>query len=596
MMSNGKINGRRRSGRARYVVPALLAPPLAAAVAAAVIVAGSKPTIHLSKQALASLSKPLGGGQVVSVSAYSGGVPKSVPVKLSGNQIWPTRPVSPGERITVLATVKRPGWIAWLSGSEQHVRLSVVAPVAHVTSRFLTRQAGAPLMVDFAHPVTVAGAGSPGTDFDPRPLSAPRSSLALNVSGAAGTVAVSAAVRSWERPTTTRVSWFPRGRRATVVAAPKPGTRIDPLEPITLTFSRPVNRVLGAHRPPVEPSTPGVWHSVNAHTIVFRPRGYGYGLGATVNVLLPAGVRLIGARQAGAGATTATTASGTSTTASGAKQGATPVIGSWSVPRPSTEALQELLAELGYLPVTFTPKHPLRRSLPVLAGDEPARGAGSYAGPVKLPVTLNRDGIAPSVQSEERLIVRTPRGHFSWRYPQTPATLEHLFSPTDFTELTKGAVMAFENDHGLSVDGIAGPQVWRALIDAAVGGQRSRFGYTFVMVSEHEPETISVWHNGRIVVHGPANTGIAAAPTALGTYAVFEHLRVTTMSGLNPDGTPYHDPGIPWVSYFNGGDALHGFTRASYGFPQSLGCVEMPFAEAGAVWPYTPIGTIVNLS
>jgi lipoprotein-anchoring transpeptidase ErfK/SrfK len=105
-----------------------------------------------------------------------------------------------------------------------------------------------------------------------------------------------------------------------------------------------------------------------------------------------------------------------------------------------------------------------------------------------------------------------------------------------------------------------------------------------------------VWHNGKIVVSGPVNTGIAAAPTATGTYAVYLRYRVTTMSGTNPDGTPYHDPGIPYVSYFNGGDALHGFIRASYGFPQSLGCVEMPFAQAGSVYPYTPIGTIVNLT
>ena len=57
------------------------------------------------------------------------------------------------------------------------------------------------------------------------------------------------------------------------------------------------------------------------------------------------------------------------------------------------------------------------------------------------------------------------------------------------------------------------------------------------------------------------------------------------MSGTNPDGSHYSDPGIPWVSYFNGGDALHGFIRASYGFPQSLGCVEMPYSEAGAGLP-----------
>jgi lipoprotein-anchoring transpeptidase ErfK/SrfK len=97
------------------------------------------------------------------------------------------------------------------------------------------------------------------------------------------------------------------------------------------------------------------------------------------------------------------------------------------------------------------------------------------------------------------------------------------------------------------------------------------------------------------VLTTPVNTGIAQAPTQPGTFAVYEHLRVTTMSGTNPDGSHYHDPGIQYVSYFNGGDALHAFTRAQYGFPQSLGCVEMALAPAGQVWPYTPIGTIVNV-
>ena len=59
------------------------------------------------------------------------------------------------------------------------------------------------------------------------------------------------------------------------------------------------------------------------------------------------------------------------------------------------------------------------------------------------------------------------------------------------------------------------------------------------------------------------------APTAPGTYPVFARYLVTTMSGKNPDGTPYKDPGIPWVSYFNGGDALHGFIRAHLAFPRA---------------------------
>jgi lipoprotein-anchoring transpeptidase ErfK/SrfK len=148
----------------------------------------------------------------------------------------------------------------------------------------------------------------------------------------------------------------------------------------------------------------------------------------------------------------------------------------------------------------------------------------------------------------------------------------------------------------MTADGVAGPDVWKALMGAAVAGKRSAFGYTFVMVSEASPETERTWHNGQIVASGPVNTGIASRPTATGTYPVFEHSPSVTMSGTNPDGSHYSDPGVPWVSYFNGGDALHGFLRASYGTAQSLGCVEMPYDEAHAVYPYTPIGTLVDVS
>ena len=75
------------------------------------------------------------------------------------------------------------------------------------------------------------------------------------------------------------------------------------------------------------------------------------------------------------------------------------------------------------------------------------------------------------------------------------------------------------------------------------------------------------------------NTGVPAAPTPFGTHAVFEHIPVGTMRGLNPDGSRYVDPGIKWISYFNGGEAIHGFNRATYGFPQSVGCVEAPIDD-----------------
>jgi lipoprotein-anchoring transpeptidase ErfK/SrfK len=67
------------------------------------------------------------------------------------------------------------------------------------------------------------------------------------------------------------------------------------------------------------------------------------------------------------------------------------------------------------------------------------------------------------------------------------------------------------------------------------------------------------------------------------------------MSGRNPNGSRYVDPGIRYISYFHGGDAIHAFNRASFGTPQSLGCVELPLASAEKVWPYTPIGTLVTI-
>jgi len=79
-----------------------------------------------------------------------------------------------------------------------------------------------------------------------------------------------------------------------------------------------------------------------------------------------------------------------------------------------------------------------------------------------------------------------------------------------------------------------------------------------------------VWRNGEYIFTTLVNTGITVAQTAVGTYPVYARYLVTTMTGKNPDGTPYSDPGIPWVSYFNGvtpctatsGPAT-GFRRAS---------------------------------
>ena len=155
--------------------------------------------------------------------------------------------------------------------------------------------------------------------------------------------------------------------------------------------------------------------------------------------------------------------------------------------------------------------------------------------------------------------------------------------------------MMFQDTHRLTVDAIPGAQVWHALLEEAIAGKRRNDGYSYVYVHSSVPQSLTLWHNGQTILTSPGNTGIPAAPTKLGTFSVFEHIPVGTMSGTNPDGSHYNDPGIRWISYFNGGDAIHAFTRASFGTPQSLGCVELPLASAAKVWPYTPVGTLVTV-
>ena len=188
-----------------------------------------------------------------------------------------------------------------------------------------------------------------------------------------------------------------------------------------------------------------------------------------------------------------------------------------------------------------------------------------------------------------------PAGHFSWRFDNTPAELTSQWNPGGIDQITRGAIMMFQHDHELTVDAFAGPQVWQALVADAIAAKRRTDGYSYVYVHRSVPQLLTLWHNGRVVLTSPGNTGVPAAPTALGTFPVFEHIPVGTMSGTNPDGSHYNDPGIKWISYFHGGEALHAFPRASFGTPQSLGCVELPLDSAAKVWPYTPVGTLVTI-
>jgi peptidoglycan hydrolase-like protein with peptidoglycan-binding domain len=310
-------------------------------------------------------------------------------------------------------------------------------------------------------------------------------------------------------------------------------TNVPSNQAVTVHLSSAVSRV---GTPAWSPPVAGSWVRSSPTTLTFDAAA-AFVPTVTETLTLPAG------------------ATGPSTAAGGHL--AAPTTVSFTVAQAPTERLQQLLGQLDYLPLSFTP--------------------------------------ATSTTPPNGTFTAQP-GSFTWRWPGLPADLVSLWTEGTENVITKGAVMTFQSANGLPVDGIAGPQVWSALAAAVAGGKTDAQPWNYVLVSKTLPENLTLWSNGAVVMGGvPVNTGVPGADTADGTYPVFEHVTASRMVGTNPDGSHYDDPAVPWASYFNGGDALHGFVRATYGSPQSNGCVEMPIATAGQIWPYTPIGTLVTV-
>jgi peptidoglycan hydrolase-like protein with peptidoglycan-binding domain len=226
---------------------------------------------------------------------------------------------------------------------------------------------------------------------------------------------------------------------------------------------------------------------------------------------------------------------------------------------PSITGLQQALARLGYLggklhPIYVVHIHPRQETL---------REAAVHA-------------------------YRPPRG----RLAPDPANAPPI-ELGKLDETTKGGLEVFQEDHHLEPTGVPNAATWRLLLMVEGLYHRNPRPYTWVSVTESIPETLEVHEGDRVALSTPANTGVAGAETEQGIFPIFARDISTTMVGTDPDGVHYVAPDVPWVNYFNGGDAVHGYPRASYGFPQSNGCVELPVESAAAVYPMLQIGDIV---
>jgi lipoprotein-anchoring transpeptidase ErfK/SrfK len=160
-------------------------------------------------------------------------------------------------------------------------------------------------------------------------------------------------------------------------------------------------------------------------------------------------------------------------------------------------------------------------------------------------------------------------------------------------ETTKGALTVYQSEHGLEPTGEPNRDTWNSLLSSETTNKRNATPYTWLSVSESTPEKLEVHRGHHVVFTTLVNTGVPGAETAEGIFPIYSRFTSTTMSGTDVDGTKYVVPDVPWVNYFNGGDAVHGYPRASYGFPQSNGCVELPIEAAHTVFGMVRLGDIV---
>jgi hypothetical protein len=315
--------------------------------------------------------------------------------------------------------------------------------------------------------------------------------------------------------------------------------------PIRLQFSAPL--AANTPMPTLSPHIAGSWQ-VEGDTAVFTP-AIGYFQNSKVTLKIPGGANgmiSVAGASAGSGGLLAANVTESFTT------------GSFSTLR-----LQQLLSQLGYLPLSWT--------------------AESTA------------VISPSnANAELSAAYQPPAGTFSWT-GSYPSTLKSQWKAGAANILDVGAVRAFESVTGLTMDGVAGHTMWSGLLSAVAKGKNNPNGYTYALASQYSPETLIIWHNGEVVLKSLANTGIPASPTVDGTFPVYLKYYFSHMKGTNPDGTKYNDP-VYYANYFNGGDAVHQFDRYSYGWYQSLGCVELPWDAAKTAFSYLSYGSLVTVT
>ncbi|UTV82030.1 L,D-transpeptidase family protein [Acidithiobacillus sp. YTS05] len=217
-----------------------------------------------------------------------------------------------------------------------------------------------------------------------------------------------------------------------------------------------------------------------------------------------------------------------------------------------------------------------------------------------------------------------------------PHKLQDLSNRWGYSALNpefRSGVIQFERASKiLPVNGISRGRVNATLIARLEAGHIPYNPYPFQWVEvrkDHHPEQLRIWQvppsaagdlhwKGRWGYHSVVNTGVLQS-TPDGSWPVYQRLADTTMHGtfpiritktkylsLSPDQRGhYHGhlvywqryvaPNVRFVNYFYDGRAIHFYPRKTYGWPQSAGCVEMPYQNAKHLFHLLHYGDLVSV-
>lgn len=104
-------------------------------------------------------------------------------------------------------------------------------------------------------------------------------------------------------------------------------------------------------------------------------------------------------------------------------------------------------------------------------------------------------------------------------------------------------------------------------------------------------QMLYAYEGNQVVASFLVSTGTWEHPTVTGQFNIYVKYLYTDMSGPG-----YYLPDVPYTMYFYSGYGIHGtYWHSNFGTPMSHGCVNMATGDAGWIYDWASVGTLVNI-